>query len=184
MTCESCNRAKSNAFPVAGVRVESPSNNRNDWLADSESLTGENPYLLNPEIDFPDTHLSFHSDGRFNLDKCSERGKETIRICHLNRKDLALARKGKIDIFFKEISFQLEQIIKNKRNYKDKESFYHALKLGFGFIFNKLKEGMDDGQEYSFLGQCIYNDLEFFILSKLHNEEQRKIVKVAWMLVS
>jgi len=184
LTCESCNRAKSNEFPVEGVRVESPPNNRNDWLADSKSLTKERPYLLNPEIDFPENHLSFYSDGRFNSERCSERGKETIRICHLNRKDLAIARKAKIDGFLKDITLQLEHIIKNQKKgfYKNKNSFHKALELGFGVIFNKLQQGMDDGQEYSLLGQSIYNEFEIFILSKLHNDEQRNIVRVAFIL--
>ncbi len=181
LTCETCNRAKSNEFPIAGVRIESPSKNKNDWLADSESLTEENPYLLNPEIDFPETHLSFRSDGRFNLDKCSERGKETIRICDLNRENLAIKRKSKIDGLSEDIKFQVEHIIKNKEAYKDKKSFDNALELGFGIIFTKLKNSIKDGREYSFLWRCLNNELEFFILSKLHSEEQRNIVKVAWM---
>ncbi len=103
LSCAKCNRAKSNQFPIEGVRVKSPQADRAEWRADSESFKAENSLLLNPELDYPEEHLVFFPDGNIKEKDGSQRGRKTIEICELNREDLEIARKAVVDGFRKNI---------------------------------------------------------------------------------
>lgn len=63
LSCERCNNAKSNHFPIQGDRITTPQANYLEWRADSKSLLNEKPLLLNPELDHPENHLIFFPDG-------------------------------------------------------------------------------------------------------------------------
>ncbi len=80
---------KLNEFRVTGGRVPEPSANPADWMTDLET---ENPLLLNPYFDDPEEHLTFDDKGFLYPKDGSERGKETIEVCDLNRVDLIDAR--------------------------------------------------------------------------------------------
>jgi hypothetical protein len=62
----------------------------------------EEPFLLHPEIDEPKTFLSVEIANKNEgtalkgLDGKNERGKQTIKICNLNREYLKLARKKNV----------------------------------------------------------------------------------------
>jgi len=80
-SCENCNRAKRNRFPVVGKRLEpgGPSG-------------AEQPLLLDPYgTDDPSEHLWFEDDG--TVRPISHRGDVTIEVLALNRPDLVERRR-------------------------------------------------------------------------------------------
>lgn len=83
-SCRSCNRFKATWFPVNGRRgtVGMPL---------EEIVDAEGPLLLDPCRDEPKQHLAYEEDGTISF--LSERGKVTIEILKLNRKDLVQERR-------------------------------------------------------------------------------------------
>ena len=104
--CPACNGqgAKGNKFPVTGnrVAVQNPFD-ANDQLqrtilyANASPLADEQPLLIHPEIDDPALHLKF--DGFGLMKGITKRGKETIKVCDLNRGPLYDERQGIVNGF-------------------------------------------------------------------------------------
>jgi uncharacterized protein (TIGR02646 family) len=104
--CPACNGqgAKGNRFPIAGNRVmiQNPFDQNGNLLTQSlranlAPLLNEHPLLLHPEIDDPNAHLIFSAFGL--LEGTTNRGRETIGICQLNRDPLIKARQAIINDF-------------------------------------------------------------------------------------
>ncbi len=104
--CPACNGqgAKGNKFPVAGNRVmaQDPFDAngkllRNQLYPNAAPLADEQPFLLHPEIDDPKLHLKYDAFGL--LKGTTNRGKESIKICDLNRDPLFDERQGVINGF-------------------------------------------------------------------------------------
>ena len=80
--------SKSNEFRIAGTRVKEPGRHRRCWRRE---LQDEQPLLLNPYFDMPGDHLAFLPDGY--IYGVSDRGRETVEVCNLNRIELVEARQ-------------------------------------------------------------------------------------------
>ena len=78
---------KATEFRVMGIRVDTPSPTAEGWFSDLER---EEPLLLNPYFDDPEEHIAFDHLG-YPI-PLTERGRETITVCHLDRIDLVEAR--------------------------------------------------------------------------------------------
>ena len=83
LTCPACNSNKANHFPVAGKRAPEEAT----W---DDVVATEKPLLIDPCLDEPSEHLSFHSDG--TVTARSERGGITIELLDLNRSHLVAER--------------------------------------------------------------------------------------------
>ena len=102
LACISCNQVaigrewgKGNRFPVAGTHA---------WSHDDES--DEQPLLLNPAIDEPSEHMTL--DGQTGvLIELSERGRATIAILGLNKRDLPAKRAQAYDDATGKFNFQV-----------------------------------------------------------------------------
>jgi uncharacterized protein (TIGR02646 family) len=81
-------QGKLNEFPIHGARVNEPSDNPENWLAE---LAAEEPDLLNPYFDDPEQHLDFDFNTGVPVHK-SDRGRATIETCDLDRLTLAERR--------------------------------------------------------------------------------------------
>ncbi len=81
---------KAMEFPIAGERVVAPSEDLTTW---TEDLKMESPLLLNPYYDEPEDHIEFDDLGVPHEKNGSERGKETIKTCHLDRISLCDRRR-------------------------------------------------------------------------------------------
>ena len=79
--------SKSNEFRLKGTRVKEPGVRRKSWL---KELQDEQPLLLNPYFDKPEDHLVFLPNGY--IYGLSDRGRETVEVCNLNRIELVEAR--------------------------------------------------------------------------------------------
>jgi hypothetical protein len=85
LSCETCNRSsKKTHFPIRGIRASGP----------EDPLEDEKPLLLNPyDEKKPEDHFAFGIKG-FITGK-TERGRETIEICKLDRETLQTSRQEK-----------------------------------------------------------------------------------------
>ena len=73
-------------FPVGHAGI-APSADPEKWI---DELLAEGPVLLNPYLDDPCHHLEARKDGW--LWHRTERGRMTIDVCHLNRKEFRSER--------------------------------------------------------------------------------------------
>ncbi len=83
LSCQKCNqgKGKNTQFPISGTRASSP----------GDPLELEEPCLLNPYEDKDiDTHIAFGVKGI--IAGKTERGRQTIDICDLNRSELMTDR--------------------------------------------------------------------------------------------
>jgi hypothetical protein len=97
LSCRHCNSphrdkglkhpGKSCEFRVRGGRVDRPGDDPAQWV---KELLAERPLLLNPYFDDPAEHIAFDEHG-MPYGK-TLRGKETIKVCHLDRAQLFDAR--------------------------------------------------------------------------------------------
>lgn len=85
--CEVCNTHKSDVFPVAAKHQFLPPDDRS--FAVIQEL--EAPLVLHPVYDSPEEHLTANAAGV--LISMSERARETITVCKLNREELCDARR-------------------------------------------------------------------------------------------
>jgi uncharacterized protein (TIGR02646 family) len=114
--CGNCNSTKNNHFPLLrGVaRVLNPrwisvdKFNLKESLSYSNSLKAEKYVLINPEIDNPEKHLYYESDGKIGFR--DYRGEISIKRYNLNRDELYLeGRKQLLDDFLKKIAKRLQR---------------------------------------------------------------------------
>jgi len=182
LICHACNIKKSTKFPIQGVRVESPQDDLPEWRSDSTSFMAEKPLLLNPELDDPANHLVFLTDGSIAEKDNSIRGKETIKICDLNRSPLIAARRAVVDKFRHEILQQMDIFMHllEKKKLKTKEDFLNFLALTFESVFKKIMDACKPENEYSRLGWFMKNDFKRFFIDNLPSGKQKKILTRAF----
>lgn len=83
---------KGNEFPICGSRVNTPSENPDIWR--DELRETEQPLLLNPYDDIPESYISFGEAGvPFPINN-NPRAVATIKIYHLDRIELCAEREA------------------------------------------------------------------------------------------
>ena len=105
-SCIYCNRNKASWFPIKGKRSK-PKTSYERVVAQEKNL------IIDPCIDQPKEHLTFHFDGM--VKPITEKGDVTIEILQLNRKELVFGRERTM----KEIYSDWEKLLKlwpEKRN--------------------------------------------------------------------
>jgi hypothetical protein len=107
--CEKCIEAKGRDFPVAGKRVPLPTNGKvreyvsldnGEW---PDYPIKENNLLLDPCFDGR-FHLHFEAEMSGFLNPLSARGKATVEVFRLNRRDLVTARAKKMKVYARSLS--------------------------------------------------------------------------------
>lgn len=76
-------------FPIGAARIVEPSVDPNNWMDD---LCAEDPRLLHPYLDAYHEHFEAKLDGW--IYHLTERGRVTIEVCDLNRKELRAERRN------------------------------------------------------------------------------------------
>ncbi len=179
-SCRYCNTegGKGNYFPVAGQRVfESPIENdkfiKDRCKISATELLAEKPLLLNPEVDEVEDYFTFNVNGAIVGADAENRGKETIKICNLNRDDLLQNRQGVIDAHLNDI----EDILKGADERGDSvESLYKQIKRKL----ERVKDGCAEDQVYSLVRVNILSDYENLIISQLQTDNQKDFVREAY----
>ncbi|MGX5469125.1 AAA family ATPase [Bacillus toyonensis] len=124
LSCQNCNKAKSNLFPVNGKRAV--------YLSSLDQIREtENYLLIDPCFDNPQEHISFDKGIAMAL---SDRGAETIKVFELNRPELFTSRFYAIESFRSFIE-QLVSMIQSFQLYEDKITLAKIIKA-----FNRILE--------------------------------------------
>jgi len=184
-SCERCNGKKLDKFPVVGTRVTTHPANRSAWRLDDPAMVGEQALLLNPERDQPEKHLRFLPDGRIEAINGSRRGEETIRLCGLDREELSLVRKRKVDELGHALHKQLEELIDQQKKGQignSAEELSSQMRLAFLQLFQRLELSGTAEQPYAQLGRQMFMEFETFYLAGLADGEPRRLLATAWKL--
>jgi uncharacterized protein (TIGR02646 family) len=84
LACPTCNQKKKERFPLNDENKRLTGPGADNFRVDSKVLLGENPLLLNPELDDPREHLVYlpQVNGKIEiaLQGTSEKGKTTITV--------------------------------------------------------------------------------------------------------
>ena len=163
--CSKCNGNKSNKFPlntwdetnrvshinVKGLNPFEPYSL--DWLQKQEL-----PLMINPEYDKqPERHFAFHTNGR--IVGRTDEGKETIKICQLNRKDLVRERLKIRQNYINSIKEALDSYSKHRNKF--------ILMGELSAVFKIIKFNCHIDQAHSYYNLFIYKYYYYFIDSKL-----------------
>ncbi len=144
--CRSCNRSKSNKFPIENtITIKNL-----EKLGTALNILNEKekPYILNPEIDSPKEHFSFNTLGE--IYSKTKKGKITICVCNLNDETLIYRRKKEYDNILKII----EMAKLNNTNIGKKT---------LNIIKEVVNKNKKKEHEYSLFWQNISLDLENLI---------------------
>lgn len=125
---------KSMEFPVAGERVMSPTEDQTAW---TEDLKNESPLIINPYYDEPNDHILFDDMGVPYAKEGSERGKETIKTCHLDRMGLCEMRRSFAKELFKSRIHHVIEV-EGAEFYKVDDAFSAWLKHAFPMLMKEL----------------------------------------------
>ncbi len=183
-SCETCNSKKSNKFPIAseGLRIEgknidllSKPYNEDSRLLGSNDLEKEKRLLLHPELDPVEKHLEFKLDGMVNAKKGSKMGQVSIDVYGLNRGDLVLARRRKVEKYF-------IKLIDLLNDYEDGGADEYALQMldqDLDNYFKDLLEEQDESVAYSRLGFYMFDQFKDFFIKRLPADldEHREILR-------
>lgn len=161
--CDTCNRKKSTQFPIAAPtrRVTEPpldeagKLDRHRCVADRPPLCDEEPLLLHPEFDEPTAHLVPLPDG--SLVGATERGRETIAVCKLERDGLLIARKGLVDEWVSEVRRALYKCCKSQVSAQELQRHLDA-------CFATLLRGLLPEKPFSRVSWLMYRRFDVFVL--------------------
>ncbi|WP_305952419.1 hypothetical protein [Emticicia oligotrophica] len=170
--CFECNKigsGKANKFPIISTqrKFEIPlkpdsSLNFDSFLYDSQHLSSEKPFLIHPEYDNPKLFFKFgwtNSHSLLNLigKDTESRGKETIKICNLNRTNLGRNRSKRLnDVIIEPIKESLALFLNNQKT-------LDIFSLDMTIIFKKLKSrASDEKEEFTLMWWYIYESVENF----------------------
>lgn len=181
-SCRYCNTegGKGNHFPIMGNRVTAPTFNAQGDLdfdackAQNSPLIDEQPYLFHPEIDVNiENAFEFLDNRAMKGVDYQGRGRQTIRICNLNRDNLLKNRQDIIDDYFGDIRTQLDFYFKNNMDYE-------LLKKQLILIFLKIKINSNPEKKFSALSRYIQNNFNLIIVPLFPTPKQRLIVQNAY----
>lgn len=180
LSCPRCNQnnGKGNSFPIRGKRATVQTINvsqnkidRTNLLANNISLIGEQPLLLNPEINNPRIHFYFDESGKI-YGKTLE-GKATINICDLNRSHLVGHRQELRLTLLKDIETTIEA---NRRNMLENGGFEFYMRKAF----EKIDQRQDSDKEYSLWGWYLFYYFEKCFLPAVNNKQEKTIILQAY----
>lgn len=176
LTCEKCNRRKSNKFPLEDENCRVVCKpvlnvtglpNQLSSRADLNYLKSERPLLLNPEIDEVEKHLVFKADG--TVKPLTLKGKTSINLYHLYREPLNIERKKIVDKPLIEIKRVLADFLEGNI---DEKHFHYSLNI----IYSKMVSRAEPTKQYSRMAFWTYMKFDVFIVRQLQFEGQRQII--------
>ncbi|MCU0340589.1 MAG: hypothetical protein MUE30_11950 [Spirosomaceae bacterium] len=191
-SCHECNKvgtAKGNHFPVKHTHVTFAQCKTNGVLdfekcnAHQSPLLDEEPYLLHPEIDEPSLYLTFKIDDfKRGIALTSEgqnqdRGRETIRICNLNRTELLRKRQEVvIDPILKGIRRAFGRLSKNSIA---PSTFLEEIR---DIIADQIEKTKDEKCSFTLLQKKVVEDANSFrsLLVEQLPAEQREIIQLCF----
>ena len=187
-TCRTCNRSKSNHFPIAGKRALFQPNEALRWYADSKTCLDEKPLLLHPAIDDPSRCLKFLPNGEVRGIDAEGRGTAVINTCDLNRDGLVYERKQKLDkvrSLLKDRAESTSSHLDQQGTHFNKKDFQAWICEEFEFIFQKIREDSEPEADYSSLLKQSLERPDAFYLKELKDlgESPLRVLGLAFKLL-
>lgn len=166
LSCRNCNGSKSSIFDIEDKdnRATYSEEAHKEWSL-IHKLSGlyddqEKPLLINPEKEDPIPHFSFSKNGHVKW--LTEKGKNTLNVCNLDRDDLVEKRAEIIEDFETEL-------IDLANNYRDRPEAFLVFSLSkiesFRKITNKPKRSFVAFREQA-IKDCWLIDITRNILDK------------------
>jgi hypothetical protein len=180
LACSSCNNKKRNFFPISGIRlVTHPvTNGALDLarcLADGAELMGEQPTLINPEIELdPMFHFEFYPDGTIKGN--TDPGRETIIVCGLNRPPLIIKRKEFYDHYLERFN----QYFIDYRENEDMAVLILQLKNAIKEMVNHIAKNKPYTE---FASKCLTNFKTFYV-DRFQPEEAKPLIQAYNLVVN
>ena len=173
--CSICNRKKGIHFPILGTRILEPLLDI-DGLPTSEYLNlnsaillGEQPLLLNPEIDEVEKHFYFSPNGEIKgIDK---RGKRTIELLDLNRLPLTFYRRKILNDHLEELQDILEDLGNKLIN---SDQCRYAIKQ----VFKRIELLKNPNKQYSRFGYFLFYKFDIFFANQLDPKQREALLKL------
>jgi 5-methylcytosine-specific restriction endonuclease McrA len=185
LSCPKCNgkSGKGNRFPLIGKRAipiepVDPSNtlNRTASNANQNPLLLEQPILLNPEIDLPETCLTFDIQSYLSgYGADMQRGEDTIDILKLNRDPLIEDRQDVRNEFINDINLDIG-------GFEIEELDEVALLFNFKKTCRSLINRKNEDEEFSLWGRYMNDNFETCIVQMI-DEDFRDLLRTAYQLV-
>lgn len=174
LACSSCNSRKRNRFPITGIRAEiaplaGASLDTARCRVDSAELLGEDPYLINPEVDAdPMRHFRFQADGTMQYRTIE--GKQSIEDYNLMRDPLVLERKEVV------YDWVLNQIIRDFDNFNDSKcgqsELMYSLKMT---ILDLGLYSVDPKKQYTEFAKTCWKKFNDFFIVLFQSQERKKL---------
>jgi uncharacterized protein (TIGR02646 family) len=182
-SCQLCNGAKSNFFPLKATSVRITHDMPSVLDAafrkpDTNPLNTEERLLLNPELDSVESHFSFNPDGK--IASVTEEGIKSIEHYDLQRGDLIFWRKTINDKLLKRTKEAIEDFeidaAKDLNNAK--------LQL-FRFLRNEFRTLLLDyknNEQYSLYSFNVFENYQSFVIDFIHIQEHKDLLLEAYNL--
>lgn len=179
LSCPKCNgkSGKGNRFPILGPRAipVEPVNNTNvldrtNCLANQNPLLLEQPILLNPEIDHPETCLTFNEQSflsGYGVD--AVRGETTKDILKLNRGPLIEDRQCLRNKFINDLNLDIAGYLTNELNEV-------SLMFNFKKTCRSIRKRINAEEEYSLWGRYINANFESCIVNFIDEEFRGRLI--------
>jgi hypothetical protein len=178
LACSACNNRKRNNFPIAGLRIDThpvqaiaPGLDRDACLPDTAVMTGEQPLLINPEIDpNPMQHFRFQADG--SIEHKTAQGENTIRFCNLKRGALVAGRKKLYDRFF-------NRFVKYFDQFDSGQISEQKLEILLIDVVGDLIEYINNGNnEYLEFAKTCWNEFENFFIARFPEPKRQRLANI------
>jgi len=178
LVCPKCNISKAANFPLKDEnnRITTPQALKSEWLANSKTFIDEGALILNPEIDNPEEHFSFFTDGR--IEGLTERGKTTINVLNLNREALIQKRSTLISMFqsaFEQKIQYANELLAEEKSLNTKKATT-ILKLAFEHTFYELVLRTNSDKEFALLSRIMFQNFQEFFVSNLKDKKNAEIL--------
>jgi uncharacterized protein (TIGR02646 family) len=179
-SCHYCNTdgGKGTQFPIMGIRVTTPDFengilDKEKCKAENSPLIDEQPYLFHPEIDKPETAFEFKKNGAIRGIDHLGRGRQTVKICNLNRENLIYRRQKIIDSYRNKIKKTLNDYLKGEITTK-------KLKVDLLHFFLEIQVNSKIDKEFSLVSKYIQDSFDSIIPPLLPTPKQQLIAKRAY----
>jgi uncharacterized protein (TIGR02646 family) len=174
-TCSTCNRAKSNSFPLAANSARVHHNDTPDptlpqhRMIKSAVLANEQRLLLHPEIDDVEEAFLFKANGRIYPQKAFQaQAEKSIKIYKLQRDLLVQYRKSKIDKYWTELIFLLNDYEDSHAEGDPVTSVF--LERDLKSYFRRMLNEQEPDQSYSRVGFYMFDHFEEFYIEELEKK--------------
>lgn len=174
LSCEKCNGRKLDQFPLLDetARVVQPLLGADglpavDYCrADRVVLLNERPLILNPELDWPDDHLTFLPDG--TVQAKTVEGEKSIEVHHLERDELIINRKKMTDDVVEKLKKHSLRFFKREI---DKETYRYAMYD----VYEDAMMSQRAHKPYSRVAKALFDDFDAFVVRQFPEHQQKYI---------